>query len=98
MSSVPNSKRNDIVRAAIDLFAKKGFRGATTRDLAAQAEVNEAIIFRHFANKTELYRAILEQKGLEGRDEHLQEIEDLAKTADIRTDRKSTRLNSSHRT
>ena len=34
--------------AAMELFAKKGFRGTTTRDLAAHADVNEAIIFRHF--------------------------------------------------
>jgi AcrR family transcriptional regulator len=69
----------------MDLFAKKGFRGTTTRDLASQADVNEAIIFRHFTNKTELYRAILEEKVHEGRDEHYKEVEKLAQTSDART-------------
>jgi AcrR family transcriptional regulator len=61
-----DSKRQDIVKAAMELFAMKGFRGTTTRDLAAQADVNEAIIFRHFKTKQELYLAILEEKLSQG--------------------------------
>jgi len=61
-------KRQDIIKAAIEVFARNGFRGTTTRDLAAHAEVNEAIIFRHFNTKQELYRAILEQKLAQGQD------------------------------
>jgi len=64
------------------LFAKKGFRGTTTRDLAIQAEVNEAIIFRHFRNKEELYRAILEHKAYEDRDARIEELEHLANAND----------------
>lgn len=69
----------------MELFAKKGFRGTTTRDLASQADVNEAIIFRYFMNKTELYRAILEEKAHQGRDEHFKEVEQIAQTGDIQT-------------
>lgn len=69
----------------MELFAKKGFRGTTTRDLASQADVNEAIIFRHFINKTELYRAILEEKVHQGRDDHIKEVERLAQTSDPQT-------------
>src|SRR5712691_8055655 len=77
-------KRHDILKAAMELFAKKGFIGTTTRDLAAHADVNEAIIFRYFTNKTELYRAILEEKVHQG-DEHYKEVEQMAKTSDIQT-------------
>lgn len=59
---IHKDRRSDILKAAMELFAMKGFRGTTTRDLASHAEVNEAIIFRHFHNKEELYRAILEEK------------------------------------
>lgn len=69
----------------MELFARKGFRGTTTRDLAAHANVNEAIIFRHFTNKTELYRAILEVKVHQGRGEHYIEVEKLAQSGDPRT-------------
>lgn len=61
----------------MELFARKGFRGTTTRDLAAQAEVNEAIIFRHFKTKEELYSAILESKACEGHETRWQALEQL---------------------
>lgn len=78
-------KKQEILDAAIELFAAKGFRGTTTRDLAAKAGVNEAIIFRHFTNKTELYRAILEEKVHRSHDAHYKEVEQVASRADIRT-------------
>ena len=80
-----HDRRHDILAAAMELFAKKGFRGTTTRDLATQADVNEAIIFRYFNNKDELYRAILEHKAGENRNAHLEELE---RTAGSNDDRK----------
>jgi AcrR family transcriptional regulator len=77
-----HDRRHDILAAAMDLFAKKGFRGTTTRDLATQADVNEAIIFRYFNNKEELYRAILEHKAGESRNAHIEELERSAGTKD----------------
>jgi TetR/AcrR family transcriptional regulator len=77
-----HDRRQDILAAAMDLFAKKGFRGTTTRDLATQADVNEAIIFRYFNNKEELYRAILEHKAGESRNAHIEELERSAGTKD----------------
>lgn len=83
--STRDAKRQDILRAAIELFARKGFRGTTTRDLAAQAEVNEAIIFRYFTNKTELYRAILEEKAHQRQVDIDKPLQEQAGTADIQT-------------
>ncbi len=78
-----HDRRQDILAAAMELFAKNGFRGTTTRDLAAQAGVNEAIIFRHFNNKEELYSAILEQKAWEkNRDAPIEELERLARDSE----------------
>jgi len=53
-------RRQQILEAATELFAGKGFRGTTTREIAELAKVNEAIIFRHFQNKEELYWAVIE--------------------------------------
>ena len=80
-----HDRRQDILKAAMELFAKKGFRGTTTRDLATQADVNEAIIFRHFLNKEELYSAILEHKAGDNRDAHFEELERLASGSDDET-------------
>jgi len=76
-------RRQDILRAAMELFAKKGFRGTTTRDLAAQADVNEAIIFRYFKTKEDLYRAILEEKMQHGRAGKDEEFSRLAESGSV---------------
>jgi TetR/AcrR family transcriptional regulator len=56
-------RRRQLIEVAIDLFSKKGFGGTTTREIAAAAGVTEAIIFRHFATKQDLYTAILHYQG-----------------------------------
>lgn len=47
---------------AIDVFSRRGFSGTTTKEIAAAAGVTEAIIFRHFATKEQLYTAILDRR------------------------------------
>lgn len=56
-------RRQQILDVAVQLFSQKGFRGTTTKEIALAAGVNEAIIFRHFATKSELYAAIIDQKA-----------------------------------
>lgn len=53
-----NTKRPDIVRTATSLFATRGIDGTSMRDIAQAAGVQEAAIYRHFASKEELARAI----------------------------------------
>src|SRR5262249_32885738 len=55
-------RQQQIVQVAADLFSQNGFRGTKTKDIAERAGVSEAIIFRHFASKEELYSAILDYK------------------------------------
>jgi len=55
-------RRNQLIDVAIDLFSRKGFAGTTTKEIAAAAGVTEAIIFRHFATKQDLYKAILDAR------------------------------------
>ena len=59
-------RRLQIVRVAVRLFSEHGFRGTTTKEIAQAAGVSEAIIFRHFATKDELYSAIIDHKSCEG--------------------------------
>lgn len=59
-------RRSQIVRVAMRLFSERGFRGTTTKEIAHAAGVSEAIIFRHFATKEELYAAIIDYKCCEG--------------------------------
>lgn len=57
-----DERRRQLIEVAIDVFSKRGFSGTTTREIAAAAGVTEAIIFRHFANKEQLYSAILDYR------------------------------------
>ena len=49
-----------VLEAAIHLFAEKGFQGTKTKEIAEAAGINEALIFRYFRSKDNLYCAILE--------------------------------------
>ena len=63
-----NERREAIVKQAIGLFSEKGFRGTTTRELAAAVGVSEPVIYQHFAAKKDLYAAIIESKSKEAND------------------------------
>jgi TetR/AcrR family transcriptional regulator len=49
--------RERIVEAALDAFARNGFRGASTRDIAQRAGTNQGLITYHFRSKDALWRA-----------------------------------------
>ena len=59
-------RRLQILAVAVSLFSERGFRGTTTREIAQAAGVSEAMVFRHFATKEELYAAILDHKACSG--------------------------------
>jgi AcrR family transcriptional regulator len=51
--------RERIIKAAVQLFAHKGYDGASIRTIVAKARVNQAAINYHFSGKDGLYRAVL---------------------------------------
>jgi AcrR family transcriptional regulator len=55
-------RRQQILELATELFARQGYQGTTTRQIAQRVHVNEAIIFRHFPTKEELYWAVIENQ------------------------------------
>ncbi|MBW4445159.1 MAG: TetR/AcrR family transcriptional regulator [Plectolyngbya sp. WJT66-NPBG17] len=59
---VETETRTRILKAALKLFAKQGYDGTTTRDLAEKAGVAEGTLFRHFTNK----KAILIEVATQG--------------------------------
>src|ERR1035438_5455045 len=55
-----SDRRIQLIETALDFFSRKGFSGTTTKEIAAAAGVTEAIIFRHFPTKQDLYNAVLD--------------------------------------
>ena len=68
-------RRVAIVEASKPLFARHGFAGTTTKEIARAAGVSEALVFQHFPSKAALYREIL-LLGCEG-DPGLEELGEL---------------------
>ncbi|RZA26890.1 MAG: TetR/AcrR family transcriptional regulator [Proteobacteria bacterium] len=56
------TSKDKLLKAALDVFAKCGFSGSTTKNIAAQAGVNEALISRHYQSKAGLFLSVIEQK------------------------------------
>lgn len=54
--------RHKLIKAALPLFAEKGYAAVSIRELAATAQVNSALITYHFGGKENLYRAVLEDQ------------------------------------
>lgn len=52
-------KQEKILNAALELFAKEGYRSTSTSKVAKLAGVSEGLIFRHFGNKEGLLEAIV---------------------------------------
>ncbi len=68
---------------AIALFSKHGFSGTRTKDIAAACGVSEAILYRHFATKEDLYHAILDtHEAAAGKTEWLAEMQGMADRRD----------------
>jgi len=67
-------RKEQILDVATPLFAQQGFQGTTTKQIAANSGVTEALIFRHFPSKEELYWAVIERKiNLAGPAERMRE-------------------------
>lgn len=72
-----DERREQLCQIAMRLFSERGFRGTTTKEIANAAGVSEAVIFKHFSNKDELYAAILDHKACDhGFDNPFAEIAD----------------------
>jgi AcrR family transcriptional regulator len=52
--------RQRLIESARRLFMERGYEGATVRDIAAAASLSTGAVFASFADKTELFNAVLE--------------------------------------
>ncbi len=63
------SKKQDIEKAAVQIFARKGTTATSMRDIAGQANVTEGALYRHFPGKAamilELFQKCIEEVGKE---------------------------------
>lgn len=53
------STRDKILETALKLFSKKGYLGATTKEIAKEAGIAEVTLFRHFPSKEKLFEDVI---------------------------------------
>jgi AcrR family transcriptional regulator len=53
--------REALVKAALDLFTKRGYAGVGTEEIVARAKVTRGALYHHFADKRDLFRAVFER-------------------------------------
>jgi AcrR family transcriptional regulator len=53
-------RREQIIEAAVRLFAQYGFDGTSTRQIAQEVHITEGLIFHYFPTKADLLTAVLE--------------------------------------
>jgi AcrR family transcriptional regulator len=70
-TSVHGQGRALILRAAREVFAAKGFKGTSTRDIAQRAQLTEVMIFRHFGTKANLFQEAVISPFTEFMDEYI---------------------------
>ena len=55
------TRRASIEAAATDVFAERGYRGASIDEIARRSGVTPPVLYDHFASKQDLYRQLLER-------------------------------------
>ncbi|MDB5396340.1 MAG: transcriptional regulator, TetR family [Rhodospirillales bacterium] len=59
MDSAPVSRREDILAISARLFAERGFDRTTMREIAAEAGIQAASLYHHFATKDDILHAVI---------------------------------------
>lgn len=77
-ATVETDTETKILKAALHLFAQRGYSGTTTRDLAQSAGVAEGTLFRHFENKKAILVAVATQGWVEILTDLLTELSEMA--------------------
>jgi AcrR family transcriptional regulator len=54
-----NGTRHKILEAGLKTFSKEGYLGATTREIAREANIAEVTLFRHFRTKERLFEEVI---------------------------------------
>jgi AcrR family transcriptional regulator len=55
------ARRADVLTAARQLFAERGFHATSTRELAQAADINDALLYRYFPSKDAILAALVNE-------------------------------------
>ncbi len=64
-----DERREQILEKATEVFAEFGLDGARTRQIAKACGINEALLYKHFANKEQLFMEVLRRMHVQYEEE-----------------------------
>lgn len=56
-----NTTKNRILNEALIMFAEKGYKGATLRELAARLKLTKSALYKHYKSKYDIWNAMLDK-------------------------------------
>jgi AcrR family transcriptional regulator len=59
-----DQRRNSLLHAALNEFFNKGFSAARMEDIAKHAQVSKGTLYLYFANKQDLFKALIEEVAI----------------------------------
>ena len=68
LKTVPETRREKIIKTAERIFAKKGFHEATVSEIASKAGVSDATIYEYFSTKEQLLFDVSMHRSLYGKE------------------------------
>ncbi len=57
----PETRRQDILDAALAVFAEKGFSAAHIKDIARRADISQGTTYLYFTSKEEIFKSLVEE-------------------------------------
>jgi AcrR family transcriptional regulator len=81
MARPKRTTKDKLMDAAEKLFARRGFHGASLRDITAEAGVDLALVNYHFGSKKQLLAAVLERRGQILNEERLRRLAEVRLSA-----------------
>jgi AcrR family transcriptional regulator len=75
--------KQNLLRAALEVFSRKGYASTRVEDIAKQADVTTGAIYHHFGGKSELYIALIDDSSAKANLLAQQIIEEGGSPADI---------------
>jgi len=61
----PDSRRDELLEAAFEVFGEKGFSGASMLDIATRAKASKATLYGRFDSKEKLFATLLRERFAE---------------------------------
>lgn len=71
-------KRQEILEAALEVVAEKGFRSAFNQDIAQRVSLTQAGLMHHFSSREELYMEVLKARDVHDREQFWEPRHDFA--------------------